>query len=114
MISFAGCRVGGDRCTTEIELDAERRWLWVRLASMARFSVALDVDAVDILAETLTDGSVCAVPCQHKDRGRWLLCASTERLSLDCPDDRIEIVFTPAVITHLVDHIRRCQAAMLP
>lgn len=133
---YVGYLPDRQRCTSQVELDAEHRRLWVRLASVTRFSVSLDAEAVGMLIETLEQGTVCAVPCRREDRVRWLLGAGppTEpgmlplferaanidyaggpmRLSLDYPDERIEIVFTPAVVTGLVEHLQLCVDVMVP
>jgi hypothetical protein len=134
---FTGYLPGYRTCTTQVELDAPHHRLWVHLASVARFSVALAADSVDVLATTLEDNGVCAVSCQHEQRGRVLLGAHphtesgvvpyAERgfdaefgsgpmrvyLHLDESDsERIEITFTRSVTSALVDHLRMCRADM--
>lgn len=134
---FTGYLPGYRTCTTQVELDAPHHRLWVHLASVARFSVALEADSVDMLASTLEHNGVCAVACRHERRGRVLLGAHphvesgvvpyAERgfdaefgggpmqvyLHLDESDtDRIEITFTRSVTASLVDHLRMCRADM--
>jgi hypothetical protein len=112
--------------------------LWVHLASVSRFSVALAIDSVDVLASCLDQNTVCAVPCHHDESGRVLLGAHphaesgvvpyAERgfdaqlnggpmqlyLHLDdAESNRIEITFTRAVTSALVDHLRACRADMV-
>lgn len=72
---FTGYLPGYRTCTTQVELDAPHERLWVHLASVSRFSVSLESGAVDVVATTLEQGGVCAVPCDHEDRGRVLLGA---------------------------------------
>jgi hypothetical protein len=135
---FTGYLPGYRTCTTQVELDAPHQALWVHLASVSRFSVALGISSVDVLASCLDQNNVCAVPCQHDERGRVLLGAHphvesgvvpyAERgfdaqlhggpmqlyLHLDDADsNRIEITFTRAVTSALVDHLRTCRADML-
>lgn len=139
---FTGYLPGYRTCTTQAELDAPHERMWVHLASVSRFSVALGPTAVDVLAATLEQGGVCAVPCDHEERGRVLLGVHphtendaetgvvpyAERgagapwgggpmlvyLHLDETDaNRIEITFTPAVTSALVDHLRACRADMV-
>lgn len=135
---FTGYLPGYRTCTTQVELDAPHEQLWVHLASVSRFSVSLAAAAVEVLATTLDQGGVCAVPCDHDDRGRVLLGAHphvetgvvpyAERgsdaqwgggpmllyLHLDETDaNRIEITFTAAVTSTLVDHLRTCRADMV-
>jgi hypothetical protein len=135
---FTGYLPGYRTCTTQVELDAPHQRLWVHLASVSRFSVALDASATDVLASSLELGGVCAVPCRHDLRGHVLLGGHphtepgvlpyTER-SLDTrletgpmrlylhlgetESDRIEITFTPAVTATLVAHLRTCRADMV-
>jgi hypothetical protein len=135
---FTGYLPGYRTCTTQVELDAPHQRLWVHLASVSRFSVALAIDSVDVLASCLDQNTVCAVPCHHDERGRVLLGAHphaesgvvpyAERgfdaqlhggpmqlyLHLDeAESERIEITFTRAVTSTLVDHLRTCRADMV-
>ena len=135
---FTGYLPGYRTCTTQVELDAPHVRLWVHLASVSRFSVALDATAVDVLATTLERGTVCAVPAWHDEHGDVLLGAHPHvdagvvpyadrgfdagldggpmqlYLHLGDPDaDRIEIAFTGAVIASLVDHLHTCRADMV-
>jgi hypothetical protein len=134
---FTGYLPGYRTCTTQVELDAPHHRLWVHLASVSRFSVALDSGATDVLAAALAAGQVCAVPCQHQS-GRVLLGAhpdlepgvvpyaerdfatrpdaSPMRIYLHLDDsepNRIEITFTPSVTGALVDHLRTCRDDMV-
>jgi hypothetical protein len=110
----------------------------MHLASVSRFSVALEGGAVDVLAAALAANAVCAVPCLHDGSGRVLLGAHplieagvvpyAERgfdarldtgpmliyLHVDETDaNRIEITFTATVTSELVDHLRTCRADMV-
>lgn len=134
---FTGYLSGYRTCTTQVELDAGHHSLWVHLASVSRFSVALAAGAVDELAATLDGNAVCAVPCRHDEHGYALLGAHpddepgvvpyAERgfdtrldsgpmriyLHLDETEaNRIDITFTPAVTSALVHHLRACRADM--
>lgn len=134
---FTGYLPGYLTCTSQVELDAAHRSLWFHLASVSRFSVALDQAAVDVLAGTIEHDGVCAVPCRHERRGRVLLgvhpftdpgvvpyadrdfnagyAGGSMRvyLYLDATDDnRIEITFTRSVLTSIVDHLRSCRSGM--
>lgn len=135
---FTGYLPGYRTCTTQVELDAPHRQLWVHLASVSRFSVALDAGAVEAFATALHGNGVCAVPCAHQEQGRVLLGAHphTEpgvvpyaergfdarletgpmRVYLHLAEDeaqRIEITFTPTVTAALVDHLHTCRADMV-
>jgi hypothetical protein len=135
---FTGYLPGYRTCTTQVELDAPHERLWVHLASVSRFSVALASSSVDVLASCLDQNTVGAVPCQHDERGRVLLGAHphaesgvvpyAERgfdvalnggpmqlyLHLDDAEpNRIEITFTRAVTLALVDHLHTCRADMV-
>ncbi|HEX3787522.1 MAG TPA: hypothetical protein VHW44_06655 [Pseudonocardiaceae bacterium] len=134
---FTGYLPGYRTCTTQVELGASHRRLWVHLASVTRFSVALVADAVDVLTTTLEDDGVCAVPCWHEQRGQFLLGVHphaepgvvpySERefaaqltggpmgvyLHLGPTEsERVEIAFTRAVTDSLVEHLRSCRYAM--
>jgi hypothetical protein len=134
---FTGYLPGYRTCTTQVELDAPHNYLWVHLASVARFSVALTAEAVDELATALHGDCVCVVSCCHERHGKVLLGVHphTEpgvvpyadrgfdaeldggpmRIYLylgEAEADRIEITFTRAVIDTLVDHLRVCRAGM--
>jgi hypothetical protein len=135
---FTGYLPGYRTCTTQVELDAPHRRLWVHLASVSRFSVSLAASAVEVLAATLEHNGVCAVPCRHDERGDVLLGAHPHNeagvvpyadrgfdaaldggpmqlyLYLDESDsDRIEIAFTRSVTSSLVDHLRACRSGMV-
>lgn len=135
---FTGYLPGYRTCTTQVELSASHHHLWVHLASVARFSVALGMDSVDVLALTLETEDVCAVPAEHEDHGRVLLGVHphteagvlpyAERefahrftggpmglyLKLGATErDGVEIAFTRGVIDTLVEHLRNCRYAMV-
>lgn len=135
---FTGYLPGYRTCTTQVELSASHRRLWVHLASVARFSVALRADSVDVLALTLETEDVCAVPAEHEEHGRVLLGVHphtepgvvpyAERefatrftggpmgvyLKLGQADrDQVEIAFTRGVLDTLVAHLRNCRYSML-
>ena len=133
---FTGYLADRSICTSLVELDEAHRQLWIRLASVARFSVALDKAAVDVLIETLDSAAACALRCEHA-HGQRLLganpnCAPTvipqSERTLSTPphgrpmrmylhlgdgaDDRIDVTFTRPATSALVDHLRACRAAM--
>lgn len=135
---FRGYLPGYRTCTTQVELDAPHQLLWVHLASVARFSVALTADAADEFATALQRDCVCIVSGSHERHGKVLLGVhphtengvvpyadrgfDTEldggpmRIYLylgDAEADRIEITFTRAVTDTLVDHLRACRAEMV-
>ncbi len=134
---FTGYLPGYRTCTTQVELDASHERLWIHLASVSRFSVALVAGAVDELAATLAQAAVCAVACRHERHGQVLLGAQphTEpgvvpygergfdtlldsgpmRLYLhldDTESNRIAITFTAVVTSALVAHLRACRSDM--
>jgi hypothetical protein len=134
---FTGYLPGYRTCTTQVELSASHRRLWVHLASVSRFSVGLPASSVEVFTTTLHTEGACAVPAEHDQRGRVLLGAHphtepgvvpySEReytarftggpmgvyLNLGPNDsDRVEIAFTRAVIEDLVEHLRNCRCAM--
>jgi hypothetical protein len=119
-----------------VELDEAHRRLWIRLASVSRFSVALDRDAVDVLIETLQSTGACALRCEHA-RGQRLLGANPNyeptviphsermlsapphghpmRLYLhpgDQADDQIDVTFTRPATLALIDHLHNCRSVM--
>lgn len=128
----------GDRtlCTSLAELDEAHRRLWIRLASVSRFSVALDRTAADRLIGALDAMDACAVPCEHHS-GRRLLGTRPHQgpgpiphsdralsspphgrpmsVSLRLGDDaadRIDVTLTRPATVNLVNHLRRCRDAM--
>lgn len=133
---FAGYLADRSICTSLVELDETHRRLWIRLASVCRFSVALDRDATDLLIATLADAGACAVRCEH-ERGPRLLGAnpnpdpnviphSERRFSApphgrpmrvylhldDSSVDRIDVTLTRPAVVDLVDHLRHCRSMM--
>ncbi len=133
---FTGYLADRSICTSLVELDEAHRRLWIRLASVARFSVALDPAATDILVETLTSTGACALRCEHA-RGQRLLGANPNcvptvipysertlstpphgwpmRLYLhlgDAAEDRIDVTFTRPATLALVEHLQRCRSSM--
>ena len=133
---FPGYLADRSICTSQVELDETHRRLWIRLASVSRFSVALDSTATELLIDALAEMGTCAVRCEH-ERGPRLLGAHpnrdpsvipvAERRFATVPDggpmrlylhlgadqvDRIDVTFTrPATVT-LIEHLRRCHAEM--
>jgi hypothetical protein len=133
---FAGYLADRSICTSLVELDETHQRLWIRLASVSRFSVALDTAATDRLIETLDEMGVCAVHCEH-EHGQRLLGADPNpepaiiphserrhscppngrpmRLYLhlgEDPHDRIDVTLTWPATVALVTHLRECRAAM--
>jgi hypothetical protein len=117
-------------------LDETHRRLWIRLASVSRFSVALDAAATEQLIEALAEMGTCAVRCDH-ERGRRLLGAHpnrdpsvipvAERRFSTLPDggpmrlylhlgasevDRIDVTFTRPATRTLIEHLRTCHSEM--
>lgn len=133
---FPGYLADRSICTSLVELDAAHRQLWIRLASVSRFSVALDRAATALLIETLAEMGTCAVRCDH-ERGPRLLGAHPNRdpsvipvadrrftgitdggpmrmylhLGADAVD-RIDVTFTRSATTTLIEHLRRCHTEM--
>jgi hypothetical protein len=128
---FAGYLADRSICTSLVELDETHRRLWIRLASVTRFSVALDGAATTTLIEALAVPAACAVPCEH-EKGDHVLRADpvTEpvviphserrngrpvRLALHLGDaeiDRIEVILPRPATDALVAHLRACRATM--
>jgi hypothetical protein len=133
---FAGYLADRSICTSLVELDEAHRRLWIRLASVSRFSVALDTAATDVLIDTLDGMGTCAVRCEHEHGDRLLEAGPTpqqtviphseRRLSAppngypmrlylhldDGSDDRIDVTLTRPATVALVEHLRACRAAM--
>jgi hypothetical protein len=135
---FTGYLADRSICTSLVELDETHRRLWIRLASVSRFSVALDQDATTLLIDTLDGVGTCAVRCEHEHGGvrllgaqpnpqPWVIPHSERRfsapphggpmrlylhLSADA-DDRIDVTLTRPETLALVDHLRSCHAAMI-
>ncbi|HEX5404712.1 MAG TPA: hypothetical protein VFX16_20680 [Pseudonocardiaceae bacterium] len=133
---FTGYLADRSICTSLAELDETHQRLWIRLASVSRFSVALDTSTTDRLIDTLDEMGVCALRCEH-EHGPRLLCADPNpepgiiphserrhsspphgrpmRLYLhlsENPDDRIDVTLTRPATVALVTHLRACRAAM--
>lgn len=132
---FAGYLADRSICTSQVELDEAHRRLWIRLASVTRFSVALDAAGVDQLIDTLAGTGSCVVRCEHQDGHRSLGADPTPepaviplgerppdpwadppmrlRLHLGAdPMDRIEVTLTRRATDALVAHLRTCRAIM--
>jgi hypothetical protein len=127
---FAGYLADRSICTSLVELDDTHSRLWIRLASVSRFSVALDKAATDLLIDTLDSASACAVRCTH-EHGQRLLGADPApeptvipqserrragqamRLYLHLDDDSIDVTLTRPAVEALVAHLRCCRAMML-
>jgi hypothetical protein len=56
-------------CHSQIELSTDGEWLLLRLASTARFSLALRPSATRTLIHTLRTGDCAAVPATHEHHG---------------------------------------------
>lgn len=135
---FTGYLADRSICTSLVELDETHRRLWIRLASVSRFSVALDQDATTLLIDTLDGVGTCAVRCEHEHGDArllgaqpnpqpWVIPHSERRfsapphggpmrlylhLSADA-DDRIDVTLTRPETLALVDHLRSCHATMI-
>ena len=133
---FPGYLADRSICTSQVELDETHRRLWIRLASVSRFSVALDRTATELLIDALAQMGTCAVRCDH-ERGPHLLGAHPNRdpsvipvadrrftgltdggpmrlyLHLGADDvDRIDVTFTRSATTALIEHLLSCHTAM--
>ncbi len=60
-----GVTPDGRWATTIFDLREDRRHVAVYLATLAEFAVLIDMAAVRVLADTLTNGEACAVPALH-------------------------------------------------
>jgi hypothetical protein len=133
---FAGYLADRSICTSLAELDEAHRRLWIRLASVSRFSVALDTAATDMLINALETMDSCAVRCEdehgaqrllaHRDPEPTVIPHSERRLSAppngapmrlclhlgERPDDHIDVTLTRPATLALVAHLRVCRAAM--
>ncbi|HEX9335512.1 MAG TPA: hypothetical protein VF892_06490 [Pseudonocardiaceae bacterium] len=133
---FPGYLADRSICTSLVELDETHRRLWIRLASVSRFSVALDRPSTELLIETLDETGTCAVRCEHED-GSLLLGAHPNRdpsvipvadrrltgamdgrpmrlylhLGADAVD-RIDVTLIRPATVALVGHLRMCHMAM--
>jgi hypothetical protein len=134
---FTGYLADRSICTSLVELDETHRRLWIRLASVSRFSVALDQDATTQLIDALDEVGTCAVRCDHEHGPRllgarpnpepWVIPHSERRFSApphggpmrlylhlsEEADDRIDVTLTRPATLGLVDHLRSCHAAMI-
>jgi hypothetical protein len=123
-------------CTSLVELDETHRRLWLRLASLSRFSVALDQAATDVLIGSLDRALAGAVRCEHAEgmvvvrvrpaadltvipqRERRLSLPPNRgpmRISLhvnDNPAHEIDMILTRPTTIDIVAHLRRCRIAM--
>lgn len=132
---FAGYLADRSICTSLVELDEAHLRLWIRLASVTRFSVALDVAGVERLIDALVAQVACVVRCEH-EKGAHVLRADpapepaviphSERriagrdghpflLSLHLSEadvDRIEVILPRPTVDALVGHLLACRAAM--
>jgi hypothetical protein len=133
---FAGYLADRSICTSLVELDEAHRRLWIRLASVSRFSVALDCAAADTLIDTLEQMDSCALCCETEHGERWLearrnleptmIPHSERRLSAppngapmqlylhlgEALDDQIDVTLTRPATLALVAHLRVCRASM--
>jgi hypothetical protein len=134
---FTGYLADRSICTSLVELDETHRRLWIRLASVSRFSVALDRHAANLLIEALDGVGTCTVRCDHEHGPRllcaqpspqpWLIPHSERRFSApphggpmrlylhlsEDADDRIDVTLTRPATLGLVDHLRSCHTAMV-
>lgn len=133
---FPGYLADRSICTSLVELDETHHRLWIRLASVSRFSVALDRQATELLIDTLTEMGTGAIGCDH-EAGRRLLGAHPNRdpsvipvaerrfmraaeggpmrlyLHLgEEPVDRIDVTLTRPTTVALIEHLRICHRTM--
>ncbi len=134
---FTGYLADRSICTSLVELDEVHRRLWIRLAAVSRFSVALDTAATDLLIDTLAESGTCAVRCEHEDGPRLLgadpapepaVIPHSDRLLdtrrgqpmrlylhlAETAADRIEVTLGCPATDALTAHLRACRAAMPP
>jgi hypothetical protein len=133
---FPGYLADRSICTSLVELDEAHRRLWIRLASVSRFSVALDREAAARLIDTLDGTGTCAVRCDHEHGPRLLgvhpnrdpsvipvaerRCGAYAdggpmRLYLHLSEeavDRIDVTFTRPSTQALLNHLNVCHATM--
>ncbi|APU17701.1 MULTISPECIES: hypothetical protein [Actinoalloteichus] len=97
-------------CTNQVELSEDRRRLYLRLASTARFAVTLDWRGVFSLIEALETDTTLGVPCVHEEHGPIALLVEVYKrkmaLSLTVEDSPITVVFDSRELAELVDHLR--------
>jgi hypothetical protein len=134
---FTGYLADRSICTSLVELDETHRRLWIRLASVSRFSVALDRDATTLLIDALDGVGTCTLRCEHERGARllgaqpspqpWVIPHSDRRFSAPphggpmrlylhlspAAEDRIDVTLTRPATLELVDHLRTCHAAMV-
>jgi hypothetical protein len=134
---FTGYLADRSICTSLVELDETHRRLWIRLASVSRFSVALDRGAADLLIDNLVEMGTCAVSCEDEHGPRLLgahpnlepsvIPHSERRFSAPphgrpmglylhlgtAPADRIDVTLTWPSTVALVDHLRSCATLMI-
>jgi hypothetical protein len=120
-----------------VELDETHRRLWIRLASVSRFSVALDRATTTLLIDALDGVGTCTLRCDHEHGPHllgarpnpepWVIPHSERRFSApphggpmrvylhlsEEADDRIDVTLTRPTTLTLVDHLRSCHAAMI-
>jgi hypothetical protein len=133
---FAGYLADRSICTSLVELDEAHRHLWIRLASVSRFSVALDSAGTDMLIDALETMDSCALRCEtdhgarllhaHRSQEPTLIPQSERRLSAppngapmrlylhlgEALDDQIDVTLTRPATLALVAHLRVCRATM--
>lgn len=134
---FPGYLADRSICTSQVELDETHRRLWIRLASVSRFSVALDLPAAELLISALAEAGTCAVRCDH-EQGPLLLGTHPNRdpsvipvaerrfattadggpmrmyLHLgEAPVDRIDVTLTRPATVALIAHLRMCHGVMM-
>jgi hypothetical protein len=133
---FAGYLADRSICTSLVELDEAHRRLWIRLASVSRFSVALDSAATDMLIDALETMGSRALDCEtehgtrrlhaHRSEAPNLIPHSERRLSAppngapmrlylhlgETLADQIDVTLTRPATLALVTHLRVCHAMM--
>lgn len=68
-----GFVAGRGTCHSQIELSADGTWLLLRLASTARFTIALTSSSARALIHALRMGGTAAIPATHQDHGNCVL-----------------------------------------
>ncbi|WP_157434450.1 MULTISPECIES: hypothetical protein [Actinoalloteichus] len=108
-------RVAGEdlttgHCTSQIELTEDRRLLYLRLASTARFAVLLDAVATEQLIAALRARDTRTLDVPHPDGGAVPLriAPHRSRMSLGLfftEEENIQVAFSADQCEELIDHL---------
>ncbi|MBB5923289.1 hypothetical protein FHR81_004356 [Actinoalloteichus hoggarensis] len=97
-------------CTSQVELTEDRRLLYLRLASTARFAVLLDAAAIGELIAALRARDTGVLDVPHAERGTVALriAPHRSRMSLGLfftEEENIQIAFTAEQTEELIGHL---------